>query len=220
MLQKFQSLPLGVRMLLYMSVTYGTFMGLFFLTREGLTVGKAVAIGIVVLVAAVLYGLSMVITLGGAQVIATSRGGKEKADLSVRQKRSFFVMGTREEVHAVLREGMEALGVRSFDLDDAEAGVLTGHTRWSWKSFGENLGAVVKPRGDACQVTITSEPRLATTMVDYGKNRDNIRALEARLLDQVEVAEQALEHEPAAEGEVEPDRARLVAQARGIKEAP
>ena len=217
-LERFQALPLGVRMFLFLSVFYGLFMGGLIVTLGEITLANAAAAGLATLVAAVLYGLFMTLTAGGAQVLATSRLGQEAADLGVRQKRTFFVLGAREQVHAALREGFEALGVRSFDLDDPEAGVLTGHTSWSWKCFGENLGAVIKPRGDACQVTITSEPRLPTTMVDYGKNRDNIRTLEARLLDRVALVESPEEAEVAAEIAGEPALAVRGRQVQRAKE--
>lgn len=48
----------------------------------------------------------------------------------------------------------------------------------SWKSFGELVEVSVKPNGgNKTLIEITSKPSLPTTMVDYGKNQENVEAL-------------------------------------------
>jgi len=167
-------------------------MGLFFMASHGVAAGLVGGA-----MSGVLYGVAMTAFLGVSQVVSTSRGGKTKADLGVRQKRTFAVLGDRQAAFEQVKVAFQLLGVKQFDIEDAETGVLTGHTSWTFKSFGENLSAVVKQGVEVCEVTVTSEPRLPTTLVDYGKNRENIDAIEQRLLSewpsQVEVRSQEIE---------------------------
>ncbi len=190
MLQKYQALPLGVRLSLATTLPFGLYMAtFFFLTGGEFTQGRLIAALIGGGIAGLVFGVAMTAFAGLAQISTTSKGGTEAADLQVRQKRTLFILGTPEQVYDELRQALEDLGVRRFDIADPDAGVLTGHTAWSWKSFGENMTAVIKPVGEVCEVTLTSEPRLPTTMVDYGKNRDNITHIEHHLRDHLQPAE-------------------------------
>jgi hypothetical protein len=220
MLQKFQALPLGVRLVLATALPFGLYMGLLILFGGDLTPGRLTGAVVGGLAAGLIYGVSMTVFAGVSQVFTTSKGGKESADLQVRQKRTLFVLGSREQVYEELREALGGLGVRRFDIADPEAGVLTGHTAWSWKSFGENMSAVIKQVGEVCEVTITSEPRLPTTMVDYGKNRGNIERIEHHLRDQVQLCEASAEADRAADPADQSTKARATAQSGRAIEGP
>ena len=77
---------------------------------------------------------------------------------------------------------MQILGVSSFDIDDPAAGVLAGRTTISILSWGENITATVMTAEGRCEVTLTSAPRLSTTLVDSGRNKDNLDRIEKRIL--------------------------------------
>ena len=103
----------------------------------------------------------------------------------MKQQRTFVVMGEVDDVFREVRNAFEILGVRAFDIDDPQAGVLTGHTTMGLKSWGENLTAVIKPSHGLCEVTLICQPRLATTLVDGGKNKHNLDAIERRIFQEV-----------------------------------
>jgi hypothetical protein len=128
------------------------------------------------------FGGSFALLLGLSQVFGSSKGGIQASDTDMTQERTLVIMGERDEVVREVRHAFETLGVRRVDIDDPQGGVLTGHTSAGLRSWGEHLTAVVKPRGGVCEVTLSSRPRLPTTLVDSGKNMQNLDAIEQRLL--------------------------------------
>lgn len=171
-----QKSPAGYRLFLATSLPMGLLTGLLLLLWMGPL--ESLLLGVL---AALLFGLMMTAVLSVSQAVAGTQGGKVDANLDVRQTRTFPVLGSKDEVVQHTKAAFELLGVRSFDILDANAGVLAGHTAFSVKSFGERLHAVIKPGREVCEVTITSEPRLSTTLVDYGKNLQNIEAIQRHL---------------------------------------
>lgn len=179
-MSKLAALPLGYRLFLGTSIPFGVLMSMLFILDYGLIIG---ALG--GLVSGLFFGASMTFLLGIFQVIMSSKMGSEGANLSVHHKRSLTVVGDMREVFREVRDGMEILGVSSFDIDDLDAGVLTGHTTINLLTWGEKITAILKTSEGRCEVTLTSVPRLSTTLIDGGRNKDNLDRIEKRILDRM-----------------------------------
>lgn len=54
---------------------------------------------------------------------------------------------------------------------------VTARTGVGWFSSGERVEITVRPDLDATIASITSRPRLRTTIADYGRNRENVERL-------------------------------------------
>lgn len=201
----FSKLPLGYRLFLGTGIPMGLVSGFVFIAVLGQVGGLSDWPFLVHLLVGSLAGLTsglgfgglMAIALGGMQVIGSSKAGTGQTDLKVKQKRTFVVVGDKAHAFRQVKAAFEKLGVETFDILDVQAGVLTGHTKWSWQSYGENLAAVLHQEQGTCTVTITSEPRLVTVLVDYGKNRENIDAIQQHLLTELELKVEDLVQAPA-----------------------
>ncbi|WP_420126692.1 hypothetical protein [Longimicrobium sp.] len=73
-------------------------------------------------------------------------------------------------------------GLKEVRVDPAR-GAAYAHGRLSWASFGEKIECRVAAVEDGSWVTIRSRPVLSTTVVDYGKNRENVQRIRTLLLD-------------------------------------
>lgn len=59
--------------------------------------------------------------------------------------------------------------------DNKNEGIIVAETGLSWKSFGENLLLEFKKLNDnQTQIRILSKSKIRTTMIDFGKNLENI----------------------------------------------
>ncbi len=191
----FSKLPLGYRLFLGTGIPMGLISGFVFIAVLPQASGLADWPFLVHLLVGSLVGLTsglgfgglMAITLGAMQVVGSSKAGTGQTALKVKQEGTFVVVGDKAHAFRQVKAAFEKLGVETFDILDAQAGVLTGHTKWSWHSFGENLAAVLHQEQGTCTVTVTSEPRLVTVLVDYGKNRDNIDAIQQHLLTELDL---------------------------------
>ena len=64
---------------------------------------------------------------------------------------------------------------------DGQAGRYRARTRWSWKSFGEEVSVQLTGDPSAPQAVVSSRPVVPTTVVDYGKGRSNVAAVSEAL---------------------------------------
>jgi len=188
---RFKRLPLGFQLLLGLSVPFGVSMGVFFTllgaplfgVASGSLSGVATALGLGLLIAVVsglFYGLMMTAFLSVTQVLFSSKFGAREASNSVHHVQTVLVAGSPGVVHQRVRAAMERHGVGHYSRDEVD--VIKGRTGLSLKSFGEIVTATITLAGDNCEVVISSSPRLKTTLVDYGKNRDNVERIAKDLL--------------------------------------
>lgn len=165
------SIPLGYRMFFLTSVPFGLVMGLL-ASPGGLS--QALWLG---LLSGLTFGTAMTLFLGWAHVLSTTRLGAQRAVLEVRQRKRLSLPIAPPTLHARLRGVFAELGVHTLSIDDEGAGVIAGETPRTLRSWGERLRAEIVPLGSGCEVILSSEPRLAMTLVDYGKNLDNLERI-------------------------------------------
>lgn len=62
---------------------------------------------------------------------------------------------------------------------DPIRGEILARSGISFSSFGENIVVILKPDGqsETTRVFVASECRLATTLVDWGKNKRNVKEI-------------------------------------------
>jgi hypothetical protein len=113
------------------------------------------------------------------------RMGVDTHNLSVRPRRRLRLEGGSVEVLAACRAALVALKGRQVKEEDPGVRFST-RTPMTFRSFGETVRlTVVSQRDGGCEVELSSAPVLLTTMIDYGKNLENVetvtRALAAQL---------------------------------------
>ncbi|WP_203294130.1 hypothetical protein [Luteirhabdus pelagi] len=109
--------------------------------------------------------------------------------LGVHQKRTIISTLSIEELLQMLKDDpVFQLMVRK----EIENGILLQSTM-TMKSWGEEIRIqIVSDRGSSYQYEISSRPRLKTTLIDYGKNLQNIRRMEALLTGTMEIQQSTI----------------------------
>jgi len=66
-------------------------------------------------------------------------------------------------------------------MKEIENGILL-KSRMTWKSWGEEIKIILKTENETdFEYQISSSPKLKTTLVDYGKNLENINRIESAI---------------------------------------
>jgi hypothetical protein len=79
----------------------------------------------------------------------------------------------------VVRRGVQAAKVNEADESSRSVELKVGI---SFKSWGERVRIELAPEGESStRAKVSSKPSLGTTMVDYGKNQDNVNRVVAWL---------------------------------------
>lgn len=103
------------------------------------------------------------------------------------QERRFRVDQDFTSIFNIVTEVLESRKKVEIIKKDVKRGVIEAEVGWSWRSFGEKI-TVKFLRGagnDKVIVTVSSKPKIFTTMIDCSKNFENvqliIQAVEKRL---------------------------------------
>jgi hypothetical protein len=129
----------------------------------------------------VVFGLVLAFVFTELQAYFASNGktvGFQPHSLSPKQQVKIAVRG---EVAKILHQVKEGLTQKKWELvaEDTQRGELEFRTGVSWKSWGEVVYVQAMQKEDnEVDIDICSLPSWRTTMVDYGKNQENIREVE------------------------------------------
>ena len=144
------------------------------LGATGESPGRAAALGLAVGVGvAVFFGGIMALVLGSVDAVS------DRAPQDARP-------GPRQDTAVQVRAGADlseriVAALRGLPADVREADVAAGRyrarTRWSWKSWGEEVTVQLSGDGAALEAVVSSRPVVGTTVVDYGKGRSNVAAV-------------------------------------------
>lgn len=117
---------------------------------------------------ALIFGLLMTIILGLLQMVKMKKNGIRNAsdlDFKVSQKSTFTSKLTLNEIFDELKTKY-----KSINLTSEKIIIRTSISLYSW---GENI-EITKGSTNDFEYEITSKPQLPTTLIDYGKNSENI----------------------------------------------
>ena len=168
--------------------------------------GEALGTGAV---GGLVFGILMSAVLGTMQLLG-SRGTPRGGSLSPRQERSVPVRGgpdLPDRIVGALRSlPAEVTGA------DPRSGRFTARRGTSWKSWGEDVVVQLSGDPDRPSATVSSRPRVPTTLIDYGRGRRNVEHVVGRLTSQSPPGERALSGREPVRSRPAPD-ARLRAPA-------
>ena len=121
------------------------------------------------------FGGCMALLLVGLHRWQLKKQGMPNTDaLSVVQAREVKTSHSRDEVAGLLKLD-PAFRHMSITSDGDALKLTTGTT---WRSWGEIILLNFRQdRNDGCVVEIRSKPWLGTTVVDYGKNKENVERI-------------------------------------------
>ena len=92
----------------------------------------------------------------------------------VRAEREALVPMPAEEAFERCLRALTELNGGTIIAADADTGGIEARTGISWQSFGEVVEVEIEPGVEGTRLRVRSAPRLKTTLVDYGKNRQNV----------------------------------------------
>jgi hypothetical protein len=154
--------------------------------------GAAVAVGLA-------YGGSMAALFTGATWFSSRRRGGDAA-AAVRQRRRAVIPLPRAAALRLCAESVGRLPKGRVKRVDEGQGVVEAENGFTWKSFGESIRFTVLGGDESVQlVEVESRPSLRTTLVDYGRNHDNVVALVSHLVEHGATVEDAPLGYPASE---------------------
>lgn len=130
----------------------------------------------------IFFGLGMSAVFIGLQVYRLNQMGVtelSKENISVVQKRVFLSNLTKEKV--VERINIDSTCKR-MKIRKTNSGLKLS-TRMSMKSWGEVVYVDIEPADEKkIKISITSKPKIKTTIVDLGKNLENVNLLSTILV--------------------------------------
>jgi hypothetical protein len=99
-------------------------------------------------------------------------------DLGIEQERRFLIEDDYMPVFNRLQEVLDHLKRIDCHQQDIENGHIQAVARPSWRSFGENIDIELsKASKDKVVAVLSSKPRMSLTMIDYGKNLENVEII-------------------------------------------
>ena len=98
--------------------------------------------------------------------------------MGVQKEKSFRVQYPYAQAFDIARAALMGIGA-AVQRYDASSGGIVATTGTSLQSYGEIIGVQVRPAGtDHCDIRVTSTSAVPTTMVDWGKNQQNLDTFE------------------------------------------
>lgn len=168
------------KLFIFTTVPFGLFMAIFFGATNGweygLVAGAACGLG---------YGIAMAAILGAINQYQAKKLGSNYSEslMGVHQVETLRLAGQFDGAFEACKAALNAVPKCKITSEDKQLGIITAQTGTTWKSFGETIMFTVSDSGDGanCNVTLSSKPAVRTTLVDYGKNMQNVRAIVAAL---------------------------------------
>lgn len=164
----------------FCGLSFGSFVTIFTLLGSR-SLSLAIRMG---MVAGLLFGLMMAITLTAVHWWSMRRRGfdPDAKGSRVDVRASVALALPPEEALARCRAALEAnRHFRDVRVDPA-SGTVNARSRMSWASFGEVIECRVQPGDGGSTLEIRSRSAVRSTIVDYGKNRENVERIRAFLI--------------------------------------
>ena len=160
-----------MKIFIFTSIPFGFFMMLMFGWLFGIIGG-------------LIFGLLMA---GILSVISEAKTGSIKGEpdydsSSVNQTTTISIIGQYNEVFNACLESKYLFPGAKINVNNKEGGNIKFSTKSSLSSWGEAVSIQCKEFGNKINVTINSKPELATTLVDYGINYQNISKIKKYLI--------------------------------------
>lgn len=170
-------MKLYLKLFLATGIPYGLIMGLY---RGDATTG---------LVLGSFFGLFMSLSLGTMHFIYSKKLKSYGSGntTGVHQEKTLELQLPFYKICNLCITSLEAVNGRIVEKSEQEEGTsakVVAKTKMTWKSFGESIQFDIhKINSDKTEVKISSKPTLGTTLVDYGRNLENIEKISDFLTD-------------------------------------
>ena len=99
-------------------------------------------------------------------------------DFRVRQERTLWIHAEYDSIFDTLQNEFRTWKKIQLKKKDIKLGIIEIETGRSWRSFGEKVGVtLLKSQDGKVHVTVSSKPKIFTTVIDFSKNFTNVQRI-------------------------------------------
>ncbi len=164
-----------LQLFLAMGIPFGISMGVLFSFPFGIPSGLVAGVA-----AGIFFGGAMSLILGflhSRSVKRISSGQSEEA-MDVHHVRDVHLRLPYDKAFDLCIKSLSLIKKCKIRNEDRSQGKIAARAGMTWKTWGDVISFDVRKMGkDGIQVEISSEPALRMTLVDYGKNLENVETL-------------------------------------------
>ena len=164
-----------LKLFLGMGIPFAIFMSFFYSLRFGFRSGiiRGIFSGIA-------FGLFMSITLGWLhhRSIKKMPFANSENQVGVHQMRTLRVKLPYETAFGLCKNSLRMIKKGTIQNENSSAGRIEAKAGMTWKTWGERISFDVRKISDReSEVEVSSRPIIRTTLVDYGKNLENVERI-------------------------------------------
>jgi hypothetical protein len=164
---------LFIKVLFGAGIPFGILLGVVYTLEYDLETGIRVGPA-----AGAAFGLIFGLVVCLIHLIAKKRAGLNgTSDRAAASQTLDLSMDAKQAFDLVLA-GLEQVRKCEVTHADRETGIIEAESGQTWKSWGERIAAqIVALESGKTRLTLTSRSAVKTTLVDFGKNQENILAV-------------------------------------------
>lgn len=152
--------------------------GIYFLILSGLDF----------LLLGVILGIFTTVILLLIQWLYLKKVGLSMIEIKVINSIVFEATGSKEQVLELCLESIKEIKKCSVGLLNKEKGIFTVNVGADMRTWGDEIHFEIKDIGNnQCKVEVTSRPKIRTTLIDYGKNKENIMKIQNHLRSKIDI---------------------------------
>ena len=173
-----------LKLFLATGIPFGIFMGIFYSFRYGFSSGLADG-----LFAGIFFGGFMSLILGFLHSRSVKRMpyGKSKEAMDVHHVRNIELRVSYDKAFDLCIESLNLIKRSKIRKEDRSQGKIDARAGINWKTWGDLISLDVRKKdNDRTQVIVLSRPVVRTTLVDYGKNLENVERISSFLKEKSE----------------------------------
>lgn len=164
-----------LKLFLATGIPFGIFMIIFNSFQHGISSGLVTGA-----VEGIFFGIFMSLVLGFMHSRSVKRMSSGESDeaMGVHHVRNVELRLDYDMVFKLCIESLSRIKKCKIKNEDRSKGKLIAKAGMTWKTFGDVISFEIHKMGDdRIQVEVSSRPSLRTTLVDYGKNLENVERI-------------------------------------------
>ncbi len=106
-------------------------------------------------------------------------------DYNILQRRSIELHLNYEDAYSLCLQSLKTISRCRIKSQSPDTGIIKARAGINWKTWGDNIDFRLTKGNGSIVVEISSSPSASSTLVDFGKNLDNVERIKKFLLDNV-----------------------------------
>ncbi|AWB43642.1 hypothetical protein DCC85_04990 [Paenibacillus sp. CAA11] len=124
------------------------------------------------------FGLIMTLGTGWIQHRNLKKTGNRGQEVKVKNVIQMRVEGSREEIFELCLRSLGEIKRTKVKSTSPDEGIIQASAGISWLTWGDVIEFQIKSAGEEHYfVQVLSRPAVSTTLIDYGKNLDNVQRI-------------------------------------------